>query len=200
MGDNGSLYVSKEVPDLYRSLLRKATLITPNQFEATVLTGIKIIDRKSLIDSLLSFHKEPFNVPHVVISSLELPTSNQETSSLLYTAGSSANGDKFLISYPKFEGIFVGTGDAFSALMAAHFMPDMEPLSECTRKALTSIAGILWRTSKAQYAGDQDDDRVQDQAYSMRKAELRIVQSQEDILHPTHDKSKMYLISPAEWL
>ncbi len=34
MGDAGRLYVSRDVIPLYRSLLPKATIITPNWFEA----------------------------------------------------------------------------------------------------------------------------------------------------------------------
>ncbi len=34
MGDNGKLYVAEDVPPAYKSLIRDADLILPNQFEA----------------------------------------------------------------------------------------------------------------------------------------------------------------------
>jgi pyridoxine kinase len=34
MGDNGKLYVAEDVPPAYKSLIRDADLVLPNQFEA----------------------------------------------------------------------------------------------------------------------------------------------------------------------
>jgi pyridoxine kinase len=42
-GDNGKMYVSADIPKLFEELLLPlATVITPNAFEAEVLTGVKI--------------------------------------------------------------------------------------------------------------------------------------------------------------
>lgn len=192
MGDNGQLYVSEEVPGLYKTLLQEATVTTPNQFEAEVLTDIKITDKSSLRACLDKFHYQ-YNVPHVVISSLSFGEKGR-----LYCAGSSRSEEGFLISFPELEGEFVGTGDAFSALISAHYSSSVS-LSVSVRKALTSLAGILEKTAKHQHVqGQHQDQPIEDAAYHMRKAELRIIQSQKDILEPTEERAGQLGISPAE--
>jgi pyridoxine kinase len=43
LGDNGKLYVPEALVDLYRSqVLPIATVLTPNQFECELLSGVKI--------------------------------------------------------------------------------------------------------------------------------------------------------------
>ena len=40
MGDEGKIYVSEEVVPAYKSLLRDADLILPNQFEAEYVSAV----------------------------------------------------------------------------------------------------------------------------------------------------------------
>jgi pyridoxine kinase len=86
IGDAGQLYVLPDVIPIYRSLLPKATIITPNWFEveyvparalpgtrltrpARTITETKIEDRTSLQNALTILH-ETYCVPNVVISSI----------------------------------------------------------------------------------------------------------------------------------
>ncbi|KAJ1935510.1 hypothetical protein EC988_008464, partial [Linderina pennispora] len=68
MGDEGALYVPKELIALYRDVLcPMAKLVTPNQFEAELLTGVTIStleDAKKACDVLHSY-----GIPNVVITS-----------------------------------------------------------------------------------------------------------------------------------
>ncbi|KAF3001860.1 putative pyridoxal kinase [Curvularia kusanoi] len=80
MGDNGKLYIPEdEVPE-YKSLLREADLILPNQFEAETLSEIPIHDLESLATAIQVLHTT-YRVPHVIITSLRLTADNQIPSS-----------------------------------------------------------------------------------------------------------------------
>ncbi|KAL1411410.1 putative pyridoxal kinase [Vanrija albida] len=73
MGDIGTgLYVSPDVVPVYKSLLKTATIITPNQFETELLSGVKIDSVASLHEALTALHVN-YGVPHVVLSSIPLP-------------------------------------------------------------------------------------------------------------------------------
>jgi pyridoxal/pyridoxine/pyridoxamine kinase len=72
MGDNGKLYVPEEVVPVYRDeLLPLASVITPNQFEAEILTGIKIAAEEHIYDACDRLHR--IGVPVVVITSVQVP-------------------------------------------------------------------------------------------------------------------------------
>ncbi|KAI2618452.1 Ribokinase-like protein [Hypoxylon sp. NC1633] len=128
MGDNGSLYVAEDVVPAYKSLIHYADLILPNQFEAELLSGVKISDPASLEQAIQVLHRE-CGVPHVVITSVSIPllssssTSSSQTTSTMSVVGSSMTSDQrprpFKISFPVFDCYFSGTGDMFAALMVA---------------------------------------------------------------------------------
>ncbi|KAF2855389.1 Ribokinase-like protein [Plenodomus tracheiphilus IPT5] len=91
MGDNGKLYIPEdEVPE-YKSLLREADLILPNQFEAELLSDTPITDLKSLAAAIEVLHKK-YQVPHVIITSLRLTHDNHTVSSRAPTRPSSKAG------------------------------------------------------------------------------------------------------------
>ena len=53
LGDDGKFYCPRELVNLFKtSLIPKAWLITPNQFEAEQLTGIEIKDRETLFEAI----------------------------------------------------------------------------------------------------------------------------------------------------
>ncbi|KAI0890489.1 Ribokinase-like protein [Annulohypoxylon maeteangense] len=126
MGDNGRLYVAETVVPAYKSLIHYADLILPNQFEAELLSGVKITDRDSLEHAIRVLHQE-FGVPHVVITSVSIPlfssssAATPQTPRTMSVVGSSMTSDRqprvFRISFPVFEAYFSGTGDMFAALM-----------------------------------------------------------------------------------
>ncbi|KIJ55580.1 hypothetical protein M422DRAFT_24152 [Sphaerobolus stellatus SS14] len=148
MGDAGRLYVSEDVIPIYRDMLSLATIITPNYFEAELLTGIPIDSVKSLQDTLRIFHND-YKIPHVVISSiplngpflkslpqwlrfdtLEVKNAEIEDTMLepLLCIASSAdrrgpddNPSIYAFRIPRIPGYFSGVGDLFSALVLGHF-------------------------------------------------------------------------------
>ncbi|OCF32990.1 pyridoxal kinase [Kwoniella heveanensis CBS 569] len=75
MGDMGTgLYVSEDVVPIYKDMLQLATVITPNQFEVELLSGINITSLSSLRAALRHLHTTS-NLPHIAFSSIPLPIS-----------------------------------------------------------------------------------------------------------------------------
>ncbi|KAI1119367.1 pyridoxal kinase [Nemania sp. NC0429] len=137
MGDNGKLYVAEDVVPAYQNLIHHADLILPNQFEAELLSGVKITDSASLERAIEVLH-ERYNLPHIVITSVSLPLRNapQTPSSTrpatpvqsqapstptMSVVGSTRTSERkprlFTIQFPVFNAYFSGTGDMFAALM-----------------------------------------------------------------------------------
>ncbi|KAK2065797.1 pyridoxal kinase [Colletotrichum caudatum] len=120
MGDNGKLYVAEEVVPAYRSLIEHADLILPNQFEAELLSGVKITDMQTLQTAIRALHTK-YRVPHVVITSVSLVSPDHPPShlSVVGSSMSPATGEPrlFKIVFPAIDAYFSGTGDMFAALM-----------------------------------------------------------------------------------
>ncbi|KAI1307842.1 Ribokinase-like protein [Xylaria venustula] len=137
MGDNGKIYVAEDVVPAYQHLIHHADLILPNQFEAELLSGVKITDSASLERAIEVLH-DKFNLPHIVITSVSLPIrsasqtpsstrpasptqSQPPATSTMSVVGSTRTSDRkprlFTIQFPVFNAYFSGTGDMFAALM-----------------------------------------------------------------------------------
>lgn len=132
MGDNGRIYVAEETIPAYKSLLRDADLILPNQFEAELLSDVKIHDLATMREAIAKLHKA-YQVPHVLITSIRLPETQATTPraekehpasmAKLSVVGSSATSKNeprlFRITVPALPVFFSGTGDMFSAILVA---------------------------------------------------------------------------------
>ena len=132
MGDNGRIYVAEDTVPVYKSLLKDADLILPNQFEAELLSDVKIHDLPTMKQAITKLHKT-YRVPHVLITSTRLPPSASNTpteteedlaaTAKLSVIGSTATGDMeprlFRITVPALAVFFSGTGDMFASLMVA---------------------------------------------------------------------------------
>ncbi|KAI0008895.1 Ribokinase-like protein [Xylariaceae sp. FL0662B] len=141
MGDNGRLYVADDVVPAYKSLIPHADLILPNQFEAELLSGVKISDSASLERAIEVLHRK-YGVPHIVLTSVSMPLSGSQTPCLVNSraqspapsqprtppyartmsvVGSTMTSERrprpFKIVFPVFDAYFSGTGDMFAALM-----------------------------------------------------------------------------------
>ncbi|RYP21763.1 hypothetical protein DL767_009192 [Monosporascus sp. MG133] len=134
MGDNGKLYVAEDVVPAYRGLIPYADLILPNQFEAELLSEVKIHDQASLQQAIEVLHRK-YKVPHIVITSLPAPLSQSSSQDqnpdpeqsqppptrTMSVVGSSMTSDRrprpFRINFSVFDCYFSGTGDMFAALM-----------------------------------------------------------------------------------
>jgi len=96
MGDNGKIYVNEDTVPAYKSLLKDADLILPNQFEAEyvqtqaphqaptdksrLLSGVQITDYSSLAAAVSTLHRV-HRIPHIIITSVRLPATTASTPS-----------------------------------------------------------------------------------------------------------------------
>ncbi|KAI9628904.1 hypothetical protein KEM48_011298 [Puccinia striiformis f. sp. tritici PST-130] len=74
MGDDGKLYVSDQVPPKYKELLKLATIATPNEFEAQILTGHSTTTIPDIRHCLQAFH-DIHDLKHIVITSISVSIS-----------------------------------------------------------------------------------------------------------------------------
>ncbi|GIZ43291.1 hypothetical protein CKM354_000652300 [Cercospora kikuchii] len=133
MGDNGRIYVAEDTVPVYKKLLKDADLILPNQFEAELLSEIKIHDLESMREAIGKLHEK--GVPNVVVTSIRLPPTTASTpvpgeggegkssqaklSIIGSTATSNGTPRLFRITVPALPVFFSGTGDMFAALLVA---------------------------------------------------------------------------------
>ncbi|KAJ5224230.1 uncharacterized protein N7469_007733 [Penicillium citrinum] len=128
MGDQGRLYVNDDVVPAYKEIIKQADLILPNQFEAEVLSGIKITSLATLAQAITAIHRI-YSVPHVIITSVQLSKLSQSggtptpPENFLTVIGSTTKCDGsprlFRIDVPALDCFFSGTGDMFAALTVA---------------------------------------------------------------------------------
>lgn len=132
MGDNGRLYVAEDTVPAYKSLLKYADLILPNQFEVEVLSDVKIHDLATMEKAITKLH-QVHRVPHIIITSMKLPPTTASTpvtgeasvsdSAKLSIIGSTATSTMaprlFRVTVPALPVFFSGTGDMFASLMVA---------------------------------------------------------------------------------
>ncbi|KAJ2321356.1 putative pyridoxal kinase [Coemansia sp. RSA 2611] len=196
LGDDGALYVPEELVALYRDeLCPRATLVTPNQFEAELLTGIKIAtlaDAKRACDAL-----HQMGVPNVVITSARIG----DDASTLHLVGSelcarSGTKHQFAIGFPQLDGYFTGSGDFFAALLVARhaslaneFAGLAGALAKACELATATQAGVMAATRQHQMstgiAADPDLPRGSRPSDMVRGFELRIIPSRHLITNPT---------------
>lgn len=188
MGDEGKLYVKDDVVPAYKSVLKAedlVTIITPNHFEAELLTGITLDSSQSVVKAIRALHTE-FGIPHVVISSWPHPTNKN----LLLTVGSSAKrgangqytalGAPFVIEQTKINTYFTGTGDLFAALLLDNYQRlGPEKLAEATAITISIHRRVLDRTWEYSRKHHNSPVRMSDPAIKFQ--ELRLVQAVEEL-------------------
>ena len=201
MGGDGALYVEEGVVPIYKSVIPFADIILPNQFEAEVLSGCKLDSLESITVCLKSLHQR-YRVANIVISSLRLESHPGVILCCGSTATSSLEPRLFILQAPVIDGPFVGTGDLFASLLLARLHPFASrlipsdntpatnlPLAIALEFVIASMQGVLKATKKAmdlqiQKDGDVSMSEKERLVKLMRAAELRLVVSQDALLHP----------------
>nr|CAG4644109.1 EOG090X09AY [Lepidurus arcticus] len=177
MGDNGELYVPKELLPLYRDeVIPLADIITPNQLEAELLTGIKIQTEEDALKAMDALHDK--GVRTVVISSSELGKGD----GTLNSYASSRNGDgtkRLKIQIPRLPHVFTGTGDLFASLLLAYMHKFEGNLVLAVQSTIGTLQNVIQRTLK--YALNQ----AKDGKPGSKELELRLIQSKNDIENPS---------------
>ncbi|ORY62189.1 Ribokinase-like protein [Pseudomassariella vexata] len=149
MGDNDKLYVADDVVPAYRGLIQHADLILPNQFEAELLSEVKITDAASLRHAIEVLHTK-FHLPHIVITSVSMPLGESQSSSTTTTRTMSVVGSTrtstgkprlFKIRFPVFDCYFSGTGDMFAALMVVRMREAVANLGNDVGETASWVSG-----------------------------------------------------------
>eukprot|EP00041_Stephanoeca_diplocostata_P008116 m.116663 g.116663 ORF g.116663 m.116663 type:complete len:314 (-) comp17182_c0_seq2:264-1205(-) len=182
MGDNGKLYVPKDlVPRYKNSVIRLADVITPNQFEVELLTeGGDIASMEDAVERMQQLHTHGPGT--VVISSLNANIVPDGQMVVLGSAKQNSAGHhpyRYTLTFPRVNGFyFTGTGDLFTALFLAWNAKGKSP-HEATEHTIATIQAVIRNTLAA-----TQSRRENGEALSARDRELRLIQSKADIESP----------------
>ncbi|KAJ4823629.1 hypothetical protein Tsubulata_032164 [Turnera subulata] len=173
LGDEGKLYVPPELVAVYREkVIPVATMLTPNQFEAEQLTGLRIVSERD--------GREACNIIHAAGPSKVVLTSINIDGVLLligsYQKEKGVSPEQFKIVIPKIPAYFTGTGDLMTALLLGWSNKYPDDLSRAAELAVSSLQALLQRT-----VADYQKAGYDPQSSSL---EIRLIQSQDDIRHP----------------
>lgn len=176
MGDHGKLYVPEELLSVYKEhIIPNADIVTPNQFEAELLTGVTITDIDSAKVAIEKLHN--MGAKTVVISSSDLGSDE-----ILIGLASTTTGKRPMslrIDIPKFPAEFRGTGDLFAATLLAWTWRHPDDLKLAVEKVVSTMQHVLKRTLSYVEHRSQAGKPV-----SMEHRELRLIQSIKDIENP----------------
>jgi len=176
LGDNGKLYVPEDLVQIYREeVLPLATILTPNHFEAELLTDMSITTVDQAFAACAALHNQ--GVHTVVITSASLDASASEEMITLLASqrhagaadGTTPADTRYRLDIPKIQGSYTGTGDLTAALILAwtHKL-GMDHLAEALENVIASVQAVIRRTLHESGAG----------------TELKLVQSVQDIMDP----------------
>ncbi|XP_021657302.2 pyridoxal kinase isoform X2 [Hevea brasiliensis] len=173
MGDEGKLYVPPELVAVYREkVVPVASMLTPNQFEAENLTGLRIVTEKDGLEACNILHAA--GPSKVVITSI-----NIDDNLLLIGSHEKEKGqdpERFKIVIPKIPAYFTGTGDLMTALLLGWSNKYPDNLDRAAELAVSSLQAVLQRT-----VNDYKRSGYDPQTSSL---EIRLIQSQDDIRNP----------------
>ncbi|XP_066478516.1 pyridoxal kinase [Tiliqua scincoides] len=188
MGDKwsgeGCMYVPEDLLPVYKNkVVPVADIITPNQFEAEILTGRKIHTEKEAIEVMDILHNMGPETVVITSSDLQAPSGNDYLIALGSQRRTAANGtivtQRIRMESPKVDAVFVGTGDLFAAMLLAWTHKHPDNLKVACEKTVSAMQHVLQRTitcAKAQAGEGKKPNSAQ--------LELRMVQSKKDIENP----------------
>ncbi|KAL6529935.1 hypothetical protein OROMI_028580 [Orobanche minor] len=179
LGDEGKLYVPQDMVSLYREkVVPVASMLTPNQFEAELLTGSRIASELDGRDACNILHaagpSKIYIVFQVVITSINIDGNLLLIGSHLKEKGQTPW--QFRISIPKIPAYFTGTGDLMTALLLGWSNKYPENLDKAAELSVSSLQALLIRTV--------DDYTRAGHDCQSSSLEIRLIQSQDDIRNP----------------
>lgn len=179
MGDHGFLYVPAELVPIYkRDLLPMADIVTPNQFESELLTGIAIRDEGAALDAMEALHV--MGATSVVITS----TTVDSNGNTLVVFASKRTGDRMTslrVDVPRMDAQFCGTGDLFAAILVGWMTKSNNNLRVSVEKTVSTIQAVLKKTYRHAQNMHTEPELLK---YTSHELELRLVQSKDEIEEP----------------
>lgn len=189
LGDEGKCYVPSSLVLIFAAkVIPKAYMITPNQFEAELLTGMKINTHNDAIEVLKKLNSMGPKI--VVITSSEIDEKPNQLCCYVLSSDSNHNNINITrIVVDKINGYFTGTGDCCSALLLGW----CDKLGEdnmglALQYTLGTIQAILKRTRKKQDLLNEQINNTIDEnnkkALKARASELSVIQCKDEISNP----------------
>ena len=144
LGDNGHLYVPEDLVAVYRSdVLQHVSILTPNQFEAELLTQASISSIDEAAAACDKLHSMGPKI--VVLTTLDVPEATragQDVAMMLSFAG-----QKWMLQLPRLEGgPFTGTGDLTAAMILAWTQKKPHELPLALEKAGAVLQAVIRKT------------------------------------------------------
>lgn len=140
-------FVKPDIPDFFRhQSLSKASIMTPNHFEAEFLYGKKINNVNDLKNAADFFHNQGILI--IIITSLNLKEKITPSSVKNPTAFLSNKQEQWFATMPNAQAMFNGSGDLFSALYLGHFLLSHDALM-AFRLALNKTYQVIQTTIAA---------------------------------------------------
>ena len=168
LGDQGKFYVPESLVQVYiETVIPEADVITPNQFEAEKLTGIRVSSIQTVRQACERLHDMGPGL--VCITSVFLPDESESKMSMIASQRCDGKDSVWKIDFPMLPGQYTGTGDLCAALLLAHTASS--PLPEAIEKVANTMHAVLRRTNES--SGE-----------SVLSRELKLVQSKRDIENP----------------
>uniref|UniRef100_A0A2P2IA92 Pyridoxal kinase n=2 Tax=Hirondellea gigas TaxID=1518452 RepID=A0A2P2IA92_9CRUS len=194
MGDNGRMYVPAELLPVYRdNIVPLADIITPNQYEAELLSGLIIKEERDVAAVMSWFHNK--GVKTVVLSSTDLG-STSELICIASTKNTDGSLTQLRIAIPRFPVNFTGTGDLFASLLLGWLHRTHDQLKMSVENTVATMQSVLSATVEHALASTCKNSGAVPPAvgtaeYNARLAsltkrdlELRLVQSLDQIRNP----------------
>mmetsp|Transcript_9878 Transcript_9878/g.11289 ORF Transcript_9878/g.11289 Transcript_9878/m.11289 type:complete len:337 (+) Transcript_9878:203-1213(+) len=168
MGDHGKLYVPEALVSIYREeVVPHVSVLTPNQFELELLTGIEISSMKDVKECFSILHSKGVETIVLTSCSISLDENAEESSSGksflvascivqeqgLMSSDLKTTNSVYVASYPLIEGSYTGTGDLIAALLLAWTTKLGDDFPMAIRKAVSTMQSVLKRTLKAKKEG-----------------------------------------------
>jgi pyridoxine kinase len=189
-GDNDKLYVPEEVPRRFEQLLLPlATVLTPNQFEAQLLTGMEISNLEDAAMACRVLFGKGRALKTVVITSCSISADHV---TLLASTRSTSACSRLLVSrVPKLRGYFTGTGDLLAALLLGWLSKfpsgNEEDIGRAIDYAVAGLQAVLRDTHR--WSSGSGEGGVDKAAWWSRR-DLRLVQNQDFLLQPPKELLK----------
>lgn len=175
MGDEGKMYVPEDLLPLYRDrLILMADVLTPNQFEAELLTGLKIVDEESAIRAIDALHAKC--IPVVILTSSNLGPNVDKLTMIASKEHSDGAKERFKCEIDVLEAKFTGTGDLTAALLLAWLHKTDGDIEQSLAKTMSSVQSVLMRTIAYALSSPA--------GLSPRNLELKLIQSKRELESP----------------
>ncbi|KAJ8367198.1 hypothetical protein AAFF_G00324410 [Aldrovandia affinis] len=184
LGDHGAMYVPESLLPVYKNkVVPVAEIITPNQFEAELLTGKTIGTERDALEVMDLLHN--MGPDTVVITSSDLPSQLGEQFLVLLGSQRTVKLDgtratqRIRMEITKADAVFVGTGDLFAAMLLAWTHHHPKDLKTACEKAVSVMHHVIQRTISFAHKMAGPGQRP-----TPAQLELRMVQSKADIEDP----------------